>query len=168
MFDWVLILEAKFGDDFLHLPWLIIKNVTCLIDIWITLKDVHINWPNWFLLVILKQIPLVILIDCMLFLSPFLDVMRMSCQQFFLCRVRLWNSLRAECLTYDLKNLNLELIGIFHRCSRFFSITFQYTCYLGLLYHLFHALKWLFRLVWSEFQFKKHLINMIFEDLQIL
>ena len=40
--------------------------------------DVHLNWLNWFLFLILKGDLLVILIDCMIFLSPFLDVTRMS------------------------------------------------------------------------------------------
>ena len=40
--------------------------------------DVHLNWLNWFLFLILEGDLLVILIDCMIFLSPFLDVTRMS------------------------------------------------------------------------------------------
>ena len=44
----------------------------------ITLVDVHLNWPNWFHLPILEGGLLVILIDRMIFLSPFLDVTRMS------------------------------------------------------------------------------------------
>ena len=44
----------------------------------ITLVDVHLNWLNWFHLLILEGDLLVILIDCMIFLSPFLDVTRMS------------------------------------------------------------------------------------------
>ena len=42
------------------------------------LVDVHLNWPNWFLFLILVVGLLIILIDCMIFLSPFLDVTRMS------------------------------------------------------------------------------------------
>ena len=67
---------------------------------------------NWFYFLILGTGLLVILIDCMIFLSPFPDVTRMSmstgCQQdvnsFFLRTVRLWNSLPIECfpLTYEL------------------------------------------------------------------
>ena len=41
------------------------------------LVDVHLNWVNWFHLLILVGGPLIILIDCMIFLPPFLDVMRM-------------------------------------------------------------------------------------------
>ena len=38
----------------------------------------NVNWPSWFHFLILKRGLLVILIDCMIFLSPFLDVTRMS------------------------------------------------------------------------------------------
>ena len=44
----------------------------------ITLVDVLQNWLNWFHFLFLKGGLLVILIDCMIFLSPFLDVTRMS------------------------------------------------------------------------------------------
>ena len=40
--------------------------------------DVNLNWLNWFHFLILEGGLLVILIDCMIFLSPFLDVTRMS------------------------------------------------------------------------------------------
>ena len=43
----------------------------------ITLVDVHLNWLNWFHFLILEGGLLIILIDCMIFLSPFLDVTRM-------------------------------------------------------------------------------------------
>ena len=36
------------------------------------------NWLNWFHLLFLKEGLLVILIDCKIFLSPFLDITRMS------------------------------------------------------------------------------------------
>ena len=42
------------------------------------LVDVHLNWLNWFDFLILEEGLLVILIDCMIFPSPFLDVTRMS------------------------------------------------------------------------------------------
>ena len=45
---------------------------------YISLVDVHLNWLNWFHFFILEGGLLVILIDCMIFLSPFLDVIRMS------------------------------------------------------------------------------------------
>ena len=43
-----------------------------------TLVDVHLNWLNCFHFLILEGDLLVNLIDCMIFLSPFLDVTRMS------------------------------------------------------------------------------------------
>ena len=50
-------------------------------SIGITLVDVHLNWLNWlnwFHFLILEGGLLVILIDCMIFLSPLLDVTRKS------------------------------------------------------------------------------------------
>ena len=44
----------------------------------ITLIGVHLNWLNWFHVVVLVGGLLVILIDCMIFMSPFLDVSTMS------------------------------------------------------------------------------------------
>ena len=44
----------------------------------IGITDVHLNWLNWFPFLILEGDLLVILIDRMIFLSPFLDVTRMS------------------------------------------------------------------------------------------
>ena len=44
----------------------------------ITLVGVHLNWLNWFHFFILGGGLLVILIDCMIFLPPFLDVTRIS------------------------------------------------------------------------------------------
>ena len=41
-------------------------------------EHVHLNWINWFHFLILEGGLLIILIDCMIFLSPFLDVTRMS------------------------------------------------------------------------------------------
>ena len=40
---------------------------------------------------------LVILIDCIIFLSPFLDVTWMSVNSFFPCTTRIWNSVPMEC-----------------------------------------------------------------------
>ena len=55
------------------------QNVASLsLSIGITLVDVHLNWLNWFHFLILEGGLLVILLDCMIFLSPFLDVTRMS------------------------------------------------------------------------------------------
>ena len=47
-------------------------------SIGITLVDVHLNWLNWFHFLVLERGLLVILIDFMIFLSPFLDVTSMS------------------------------------------------------------------------------------------
>ena len=41
-----------------------------------TLVDVYLNWLNWFHFLILKGGLLVILIDCIILLLPFLDVTR--------------------------------------------------------------------------------------------
>ena len=43
-----------------------------------TFVQVHLNWLNWFLSLILVGSPLAILIDCMITLYPFLDVIRIS------------------------------------------------------------------------------------------
>ena len=48
------------------------------LTIGITLVDVIHNWINWFHFLFLEGRLLVILIDCMIFLSPFLDITRMS------------------------------------------------------------------------------------------
>ena len=48
------------------------------IAIGFTLVDVLQNWLNWFHFLFLEESLLVILIDCMIFLSPFLDFIRMS------------------------------------------------------------------------------------------
>ena len=45
---------------------------------WYTLVDVHLNWLNWLHLLILKGGLLVILIDCMILLSAFVDVTRLT------------------------------------------------------------------------------------------
>ena len=48
-----------------------------------TLVDVHLNWMNWFHFFILVAGLLFILIGSMIFLSPFLDVIRMSISTVF-------------------------------------------------------------------------------------
>ena len=84
------------------------QNVASLsFSIVISLIDVHLNRINWFYLLILAAPPLVVLIGCMIFLSPFLDVMRMSMSTVSFSRTpRFWYSLHAECfpLTYDLNS----------------------------------------------------------------
>ena len=42
------------------------------------LEDVHLKWLNWFHFLSVEGSLLIILADCMIFLSPFLDVTRMS------------------------------------------------------------------------------------------
>ena len=54
------------------------RNVASLSLFYRYLVDVHLNWLNWFHFLILEGGLLVILIDCMIFLSPFLEVTRMS------------------------------------------------------------------------------------------
>ena len=53
-------------------------NLSQLFSLGITLVDVHLNWISWLYFLILEENILVILIDCMGFLSPFLDVTTMS------------------------------------------------------------------------------------------
>ena len=68
----------------------------------ITLVDVHLDWLNGSNFHILKGGLLVILIDYMILLSPFLDVPKMSMSIDSLCK---------ECfpLAYDLNGFSLEL-----------------------------------------------------------
>ena len=55
------------------------RNVISLsLSIGITLVDFHLNWLNWSHFFILEVGLLVLLIDCMISLSPFLDGTRMS------------------------------------------------------------------------------------------
>ena len=56
------------------------QNVTSLsrFFFFFFLLDVHQNCLNWFHLFFLEGGLLIILIDCMIFLSPFLDVTKMS------------------------------------------------------------------------------------------
>ena len=81
------------------------RNVASLsLSIDITLVDVHLNWLNWFHFLILEGGLLVILVDCMIFLSPFQDVTRMSISTVSFLAQLDWNFLPVECfpLTYDL------------------------------------------------------------------
>ena len=60
-------------------PLVYCRNVASLSLFYsITLVDVLPNWLNWFHFLLLDGGLLVILIDCMIFLSPFLDVIKMS------------------------------------------------------------------------------------------
>ena len=82
-----------------------VASLSLFYRVYITLVDAHLNWLNWFHFLILEGGLLVILIDCMIFLSAFLHVKRMSMPTVsFLTRLRFWTSLPIECfpLTYDL------------------------------------------------------------------
>ena len=74
-----------------NVPSLIFFYILCLN--FFTLVDVHLNWLNyfpWFLLPYSWGGLLVVLIDCMIFLSPFLDVRRTSIfNSFFHCTAKL-------------------------------------------------------------------------------
>ena len=56
------------------LSWTLGSLSQCSLKKGLTLVEVHLNWLNWFHFVILKGGLLVILINCMIFLSLFLDV----------------------------------------------------------------------------------------------
>ena len=60
-------------------PWLIVEMWPAYVfSIGITLVDVLQNWLNWFHFLFLEGGLLVSLIECRIFLSPFLGVTRMS------------------------------------------------------------------------------------------
>ena len=73
-------------------PWFIVDMYPAWVfSIGITLVDVHLNWLNWFHFLILEGGLRIILIDCMTFLSPFLDVRRMSMSTVsFLAQLNSW------------------------------------------------------------------------------
>ena len=55
------------------------RNVASVsLSIGITLVDVHLNWRNWFHFLFLEGGLLVIMIDCIIFLSRSLNVTRIS------------------------------------------------------------------------------------------
>ena len=71
------------GLSFFHLmpllnAWLIVKIPAWVFSIGITFVDADLNWLNWFHFLILEGGLLVILINCMILLSPFLDFARMT------------------------------------------------------------------------------------------
>ena len=76
-----------------------------------TLVEVLQNWLNWFHFLFLVGGLLVILTDFMIFLSPFLDVTRMSMS--IVSLTRLWNSLSIEYfpLTYNLNGFKSRITG---------------------------------------------------------
>ena len=60
-------------------PWLIVEMWPAeVFSIGINFVDVLQNWLNWFHFVFLEGGLLVILMNCIIFLSPFLDVTRVS------------------------------------------------------------------------------------------
>ena len=125
--------------------------------------DVLQNWLNWFHFLFLEGGLLVILIDCMIFLSPFLDVTRMSMSTVsFLPQLelwnplefsRLWNSLPIEYyfpLIYDLNGfkyrINRHLLTVFLNrflvsCNLYIHNTYTkyilYTIYIDTLHTSF-------------------------------
>ena len=82
-------------------------------------RNVHLNWLNCFHFLDLEGGLLVILIDCMIFLSPFLDVTRISMSRmykdFFPRTARLSRFSTHRMLSFDLilVALGLELTDIF-------------------------------------------------------
>ena len=79
------------------------------------LVDVHLIWLIWFHFLIIKRGVLVILIDWMIFLSPFLDVTEIYVNSFFPCTARLCNSPPIEyfLLTFDLNGLKSRTLADF-------------------------------------------------------
>ena len=64
--------------------WLIVEIYQAyVVSIGITLVDVLQNWLGWFHFPFLEEGPLVILIDCMIFWSPFPDVTKFSMSTVF-------------------------------------------------------------------------------------
>ena len=64
-------------------PWLIVVMWPAeVFSTGIALVDVHLNWFNCFYFVILKGGLLVISTNCMILLTPFLDVTSMSMSRF--------------------------------------------------------------------------------------
>ena len=84
----------------------------------------ELNWLNWFLSLILEGGLPVILIDCIIFLSPFLNVVRMSMSIVSFPRTaKLWNSLPVECfpLTYDLNGFKSRINRLLLTVSSFWT-----------------------------------------------
>ena len=117
-------------------PWLIVvMQPSEVFSAGITLVDVYLNWQNWLSFLILVGGPLVILIGCMIFLSPFLDVIRMSMSiAFFLQSL---NFLLPGCfpLMYNQNGLMSRVIRHFLFLS-FFKTTFPQAFDIFLLFFL--------------------------------
>ena len=102
----------------------------------ITLVDVHLNWLNWFHFLILRGL-LVILKDCIISLSPFLDVTRMSMSTVSFL-VQLNSGILCQCfsVTCDLSDFNSRInryiltVGFFRQifvCFNLFVLLFVVT-----------------------------------------
>ena len=95
------------------------QNVTSLgLSTGITLVDVLENWLNWCYFLFLEGGLLVIVIDCIIFLSPFLDVTRMSMST-VPDTARIWNSLTSFNFRFSLKR--------FPVCCNLFVLLFPVT-----------------------------------------
>ena len=70
----------------------------------ITLVNFYLSWLNWSHFLVIEGGLLIILMDFLIFLLPFLVLQGCLCQQFLSRTARLWNSMPIECfhLTYDL------------------------------------------------------------------
>ena len=73
--------------------------------------DVLQDWVNWFHFLLVDGGLLVILIDCIIFLLPLLDVTRMSISTVYPRTAGLWNSLPIECfpLNYNLNGFKSRI-----------------------------------------------------------
>ena len=88
------------------------RNVPSLSLFYITSVDIHLSWLNWLHFCIVEWGLLVILIDCMIFLLPFLNVTRMSLSTVsFLEHLGPVILSAIECfpLTYDLNCFNSRI-----------------------------------------------------------
>lgn len=87
----------------------------CFFPIDITLVDNYLNWLKCFLFLILMEGQLVFLIDCMIFISPVIDVIRMFIWSLFLCITRHWMSSPIDLfpLTYDPNDSNPRVNKLF-------------------------------------------------------
>ena len=110
---------------------------------------------NCFHFLILQGVLLVNLIACKIFLSPFLDVTRMSVNNFFACTARPWNSLPIECfpLTYDLNGFKTRINRQLLTAGSFWRDFLYALIFLCFFFLWLHALQWLFSLARSESQF---------------
>ena len=110
--------KGLFATFVWKMVWYFLKYPLIIIMIIIVIIVVVII--NWFHSLIVVGGASVILIGCMILLSPFLNVLRLSVSiySFFPRIARLWNSLPAECflLTYDqngfMSGVNRKLLSL--------------------------------------------------------